>query len=140
MSIELRGGLGSSGFYELMAEHNTFERGQTDEFLIRTLGVGEVFEVCVRSDGSGPAPAWHLQEVTVTSDEHPPPSSDGGGNSTTPAVAIFPAFRWLSTSAGLEAVLKVQPQPESRPLVPGPLCSRLLEAVRDVDVCHPNVC
>lgn len=57
--------------------------------------MGGLYELCVRSDGSGPGPAWHLQEVAVT-------------DSQSGISVSFPAFRWLDAKSGLEAILKVR--------------------------------
>eukprot|EP00775_Hariotina_reticulata_P013433 gene13433-13561_t len=78
VSINLMGVKDSSGWQELRAKHDTFERGQEDSFILQLPDLGMLTHLGVRSDGSGAGAAWHLDKLCII----PPAatSSQGGLN------------------------------------------------------------
>jgi len=82
VTIELIGDQGASGQKQLMAEYDTFERHQRDEFPLRLPDLGRLKQVIVTSDGKGHAPAWYVEKVDII--------DTSAGVTTT-----FPAKQWL---------------------------------------------
>lgn len=58
VTLEMIGTAGSSGPQRLTAQHDTFERGQCDEFLLRVLDVGALKQIIIKSDGKGLGASW----------------------------------------------------------------------------------
>ena len=54
-----------TGKIKLDSNKNDFERGQEDIFYHEYVDLGEITEVEIEHDNSGPAPGWHCQEVIV---------------------------------------------------------------------------
>lgn len=69
--ITLIGNKGQSPKLELTSKGNPFERGSTDTFQIVTPTVGEISKLIVEQDGSGFAPGWYLEKITVYETDNP---------------------------------------------------------------------
>jgi hypothetical protein len=54
-----------TGKIKLDSNKNDFERGQEDIFYHEYVDLGDITEVEIEHDNSGPAPGWHCQEVIV---------------------------------------------------------------------------
>ncbi|XP_071103570.1 fatty acid synthase-like [Haliotis cracherodii] len=68
--IDLQGDLQKSGKIDLKkseTQKNKFERGKTDEFLLKTKDVGHLQRIVIGHDNKGHAASWFLGHVTVHS-------------------------------------------------------------------------
>jgi hypothetical protein len=86
VTLELIGTSGSSGPQRLTAQHDTFERGQCDEFRLRLFDLGLLSQAVVTSDGKGLGASWYLDQIVVE-------QVDDSGQSG--AMTFFPAGLWL---------------------------------------------
>ncbi len=66
ISLTMFGAAGSSaGPFKLETSKNNFERGAEDIFFVEHPDVGDIKEIEIGHDNSGPSPGWHLQQVVV---------------------------------------------------------------------------
>ncbi|KAG1672531.1 hypothetical protein FOA52_002840, partial [Chlamydomonas sp. UWO 241] len=78
----------NTGRIKLDSSKNDFERGNEDIFYAKFSDLGEIPEVEIEHDNSGPGPGWHCQEIVVfdlTADNKR---------------MCFPCDQWLATDEG----------------------------------------
>lgn len=66
--IQLFGNKNDSGKIDLVASKTNkkkFERGNSDEFEIKTSDVGNIRKIKIGHDGKGLGSGWHLKEVII---------------------------------------------------------------------------
>ncbi|MEW5311146.1 MAG: hypothetical protein WDW38_002885 [Sanguina aurantia] len=93
IEINLLGATGETGYHPLMANYDTFERGQEDAFTLLMKDVGQPQALLVRSDGKSRKPTWHMDFASLESTHFPP--------------AFFVAGKWLGPDVGLEMKVPV---------------------------------
>ncbi|KXZ51726.1 hypothetical protein GPECTOR_11g173 [Gonium pectorale] len=88
ISVNLVGERGESGYVPLLANYDTFERGQMDTFDLMLPDVGRPTFLLVRSDGQSRKPTWYMDFAELNSAMIPP--------------TYFVAGLWLGPETGLE--------------------------------------
>jgi hypothetical protein len=81
--ITLYGESGNSGERQIGNDRNNFERGQSDEFSIDMIDIGNIKNVRIRHDNKGKKPGWFLDRIIVH-------------NENTDQEWTFPCMRWLA--------------------------------------------
>eukprot|EP00736_Rhodelphis_marinus_P000918 Rmarinus@m.27357 len=80
---------GDSGTRQLSKKgKNLFERGQTDDFVIKAIDLGELSKVRVWHDNGMFGSSWYLDEIRIFKTDNPDD------------VAVFPCGKWLSKKNG----------------------------------------
>ncbi|KAG2432966.1 hypothetical protein HXX76_008694 [Chlamydomonas incerta] len=86
--VNLIGERGETGYVPLLANYDTFERGQVDTFELLLLDVGRPLFLLVRSDGLSRKPTWYMDFAELTNAMIPP--------------TFFVAGLWVGPETGLE--------------------------------------
>eukprot|EP01123_Difflugia_compressa_P005057 TRINITY_DN1661_c0_g1_i1.p1 TRINITY_DN1661_c0_g1~~TRINITY_DN1661_c0_g1_i1.p1 ORF type:complete len:960 (-),score=248.52 TRINITY_DN1661_c0_g1_i1:25-2904(-) len=94
----LIGTLGRIDKVSLDNDKNNFEKGKEDLFRVQGIDIGEIKQVIMEHDNSGPGPAWYLDKVVIIVQERQ-------------LRTIFPCNKWLATDKGDGQI--------SRTLLPG---------------------
>ena len=88
VSITLYGANGDTGQRQLTKKLvNLFERGQTDDFKIEALDLGQLTRLRIEHDNKGFGAGWMLDKVVVT-------------NLTSQEKVTFPCGQWLDKKQG----------------------------------------
>ncbi|GLC54185.1 hypothetical protein PLESTB_000832700 [Pleodorina starrii] len=85
--LVMHGALGDGARHILSSGADDFERGMVNEFIIDDEELGDVLEITIGHDNTGPGPSWHLDHVTVT-------------NLKTNVTWLFPCRQWFDTRMG----------------------------------------
>eukprot|EP00878_Enallax_costatus_P043853 GHUV01051949.1.p1 GENE.GHUV01051949.1~~GHUV01051949.1.p1 ORF type:complete len:660 (+),score=218.20 GHUV01051949.1:276-2255(+) len=134
VSLNVIGVKGSSGWHQLRAKQDSFERGKEDAFTLQLPDLGMLTHLGVKSDGTGQGPAWHLDKVCIippavpsalaapaqgkTANSLQPGRRGSSGNTGLPGQPVwFVARRWLDVVHGLEVLLEVQAADPAKSLV-----------------------
>ncbi|WIA17082.1 hypothetical protein OEZ85_013981 [Tetradesmus obliquus] len=94
ISVNVMGLKGHSGWQQLRARQDSFERGQEDCFTLKLPDLGPLTHLALKSDGAGEGPAWHLDKPVW-----------------------FVVRRWLDAAHGLEVLLEAQGSDPAKSLV-----------------------
>ncbi|DBB10366.1 TPA: hypothetical protein ACH3X3_001925 [Trebouxia sp. C0006] len=93
---DITGSLCSSGRQQLASSNaDAFSRGSTDELALRLRHMGQLHELHIWHNGSGPATAWHLSLIIVADE-------------TNGERWFFPCEEWLDREKGTSRVLPAQ--------------------------------
>lgn len=91
--VSLVGDKGETGYQPLVANHDTFERGNEDVFPLEMNDVGRPTFLLVKSDGASKKPTWHLDTIIVEIPGSPP--------------AFFVGQCWIGPSTRMEIKIPV---------------------------------
>uniref|UniRef100_H2ZAW6 PLAT domain-containing protein n=1 Tax=Ciona savignyi TaxID=51511 RepID=H2ZAW6_CIOSA len=102
--LTMRGSKGVSPKLQLKSDRrNTFERGQSDVFRVKSVNVGNLKRIRMEIDDTGFAPAWFLERVVVVDLANPSQR------------IYFPCGQWLSDDEQLFRDLVGSSNPLARP-------------------------
>lgn len=63
--ITIKGSKASSGKRKLNDDASHFDRGETDVFALESVELGDIEEIIIEHDNSGPSASWYLEKVII---------------------------------------------------------------------------